>query len=53
VLRLPGQHDAGTAVREDPRMAEVPLVGRIAAGAPVIADQLAELAEEIISVPGC
>ena len=53
VLRLPGQRDAGagTAAREDPRMAEVPLVGRIAAGAPVIADQLAELAEEIISVP--
>jgi repressor LexA len=32
-------------------MAEVPLVGRIAAGAPVIADQLAELADDVISLP--
>src|SRR5450756_2520165 len=53
VLRLPGQRDAGpgTEPPEDPRMAEVPLVGRIAAGTPVIADQLAELADDIISVP--
>jgi len=33
------------------RPAEVPLVGRIAAGTPVIADQLAELAEDVISLP--
>jgi repressor LexA len=53
VLRLPRHSDAcpGTLAWEDPRTAEVPLVGRIAAGAPIIADELAELAEEIISVP--
>ncbi|MGH3192064.1 MAG: LexA family protein [Streptosporangiaceae bacterium] len=53
MLRLSGQNDAGpgTAVPGDGRIAEVPLVGRIAAGIPVIADQLAELAEDIISVP--
>jgi repressor LexA len=32
-------------------MADVPLVGRIAAGVPVIADQMAEQAEDIISLP--
>ena len=31
--------------------AEVPLVGRIASGTPVIADQMAELAEDVISLP--
>jgi len=53
VLRLPGQGDAGPgpAATGHERIAEVPLVGRIAAGAPVIADQLAELAEDVILVP--
>jgi repressor LexA len=32
-------------------MADVPMMGRIAAGTPVIADQLAELAEDVISLP--
>ena len=32
-------------------MADVPLVGRIAAGTRVIADQMAELAEDVISLP--
>jgi repressor LexA len=32
-------------------MADVPLVGRIAAGTPVIADQMAELAGDVISLP--
>jgi repressor LexA len=48
VLRLgAGPGTAG----QDPRTADVPVVGRIAAGAPVIADQLAEQAEDVISVP--
>jgi repressor LexA len=53
VLQLPRKSDTGprTLAREDPRAAEVPLVGRIAAGMPIIADELAELADEIISVP--
>jgi repressor LexA len=52
-LRLPGQDDPGpgTAAPGQGRMAEVPVVGRIAAGTPVIADQLAELAEDVISLP--
>jgi repressor LexA len=50
VLRAPGQDgaDPGTAMPEDERTADVPLVGRIAAGNPVIAD---ELAEEVFSLP--
>jgi SOS-response transcriptional repressor LexA len=53
VLRMPGPDDAGpkAAAVGDGRIAEVPLVGRIAAGTPVIADQLAELAEDVIPVP--
>jgi repressor LexA len=53
VLRLPGREDAGpgAAAPGDGRIAAVPLVGRIAAGTPVIADQLAGLAEDVISVP--
>jgi repressor LexA len=52
-IRLPGQDDAGpgTAAPGQGRMAEVPVVGRIAAGTPVIADQLAELADDVISLP--
>jgi repressor LexA len=53
VLRLPGQDDAGPGATNpgDWRIAEVPLMGRIAAGAPVIADHLAGLAGEVIAVP--
>jgi repressor LexA len=53
VPRLPGQDDAGqgAAAPGQGRTADVPLVGRIAAGVPVIADQLAELAEDVISLP--
>jgi repressor LexA len=53
VLRLPSQDNAstGTAAPGDGRIAEVPLTGRITAGTPVIADQLAELAEDVIPVP--
>jgi repressor LexA len=53
VLRLPGQDDArpGTAVPEEARIADVPIMGRIAAGTPVIADQLAMTAEDVIAVP--
>jgi repressor LexA len=53
VLRLPGQDDASlrAGAPGDGRIAEVPLVGRIAAGTPVIASQLAELAEDAIAVP--
>lgn len=53
VVRAPGHDDAGTQATGPGcgRIAEVPFVGRIAAGAPVIADQLAELAEDVIPVP--
>lgn len=53
VLRLPSQGDADlrAATLGDGRMAEVPLVGRIAAGTPVIAEQLTELAEDVITIP--
>jgi repressor LexA len=53
VLRVPGQDLAspGAAVPVDGRTTEVPVVGRIAAGAPVIASQMAELAEDVITVP--
>lgn len=53
VPRLPGQdNECPGAVAPGPgRMVNVPLVGRIAAGTPVIADQMAELAEEVISLP--
>lgn len=53
VLQVPGQ-DGNTPRTAAPvlgRMAEVPLVGRIAAGVPVIADQMAELAEDVIPLP--
>jgi repressor LexA len=50
VLRLSGQDDADlrAATPGDGRMAEVPLVGRIAAGTPLIADQVAE---DVITIP--
>jgi repressor LexA len=35
----------------DGRMADIPLVGRIAAGVPVIADQMTEQAEDVIALP--
>jgi repressor LexA len=49
VLRVSGQNQSGvqTGVSEE-RMADVPLVGRIAAGAPILAD---EQAEEVIPLP--
>jgi repressor LexA len=52
-IRVPGQDEAGqgAAAPGRERMTDVPLVGRIAAGTPVIADQLAELAEDVISLP--
>jgi repressor LexA len=53
VLLLPRHDDAGPGATAsgDGRIAEVPLVGRIAAGTPIIADQLAGLAEDVIPVP--
>jgi repressor LexA len=49
VLRMPGQDDAGARTRGSAQdMAEVPLVGRIAAGVPVLAD---EVLEGVISLP--
>jgi repressor LexA len=51
VLRPPGGHGGTQGAATPWQMADVPLVGRIAAGAPVIADQLAELADEVICLP--
>jgi repressor LexA len=49
ILRLPGQDDAATEAREVPEgVTEVPLVGRIAAGAPILAD---ELIEDVVPLP--
>lgn len=52
VPRLPGRDGVGPgAAPGRGQTADVPLVGRIAAGVPVIADQFAELAEDVISLP--
>jgi len=53
VPRLPGQDNTGTeaAAPGQGRMTDVPVVGRIAAGVPVIAEQVAELAEHVFSLP--
>jgi len=49
VLRLPGQGDVSTEPREAPEgVTGVPLVGRIAAGAPILAD---ELVEDVVPLP--
>jgi repressor LexA len=49
ILRPPGQDDAGTEARELPEgVTGVPLVGRIAAGVPVLAD---ELVEDVVPLP--
>jgi repressor LexA len=49
ILRPPGQDDVGTEARELPEgVTGVPLVGRIAAGVPVLAD---ELLEDFIPLP--
>jgi repressor LexA len=49
ILRLPGQDGNGTEFAEVPEgVTEVPLVGRIAAGAPVLAD---ELLEDVVPLP--
>jgi repressor LexA len=48
-LRLPGQHEAAAEDKEFPEgVTEVPLVGRIAAGTPIIAD---ELLEDVVPLP--
>lgn len=49
ILRLPGQDDATMEASELPEgVTEVPLVGRIAAGTPVLAD---ELLEDVVPLP--
>jgi repressor LexA len=49
VLTVPGQHGTGLGAAEQPDgITEVPLVGRIAAGIPVLAD---ELREDVIPLP--
>lgn len=50
VLRVPGEHraEARTAMPAEDRMTDVPLVGRIAAGVPVLAD---EISEDVIPLP--
>ena len=50
-LRLPGQDGDAVPAPGDGRTVEIPLVGRIAAGVPVIADQVAEQAEDVIALP--
>lgn len=51
-LQALGQVDGalGMAPREE-LMVDVPMVGRVAAGVPIIADQMAEQAEEVITLP--
>jgi repressor LexA len=51
-LQALGQ-DAGTVgvTPKDGLMADVPMVGRVAAGVPIIADQMAEQAEDVITLP--
>jgi repressor LexA len=49
ILRLPGQSDVSTESREAPEgVTGVPLVGRIAAGVPILAD---ELVEDVVPLP--
>lgn len=49
ILRFPGQDGAATEARELPDgVTGVPLVGRIAAGTPVLAD---ELLEDVVPLP--
>ena len=49
ILRLPGQGDVSTESREAPEgVTGVPLVGRIAAGVPILAD---ELVEDVVPLP--
>jgi repressor LexA len=49
ILRLPGQNSADTKPREVPGgVTGVPLVGRIAAGVPILAD---ELVEDVVPLP--
>ncbi len=50
-LRAPGGHDAGdarTAGPADKRLTDIPVVGRIAAGVPILAD---ETPDDVISLP--
>lgn len=48
VLRINEPADTGTGRLEDERISDVPLLGRIAAGVPVLAD---ELTEDVIPLP--
>lgn len=49
ILRLPGRDGGDTEPGETPQgVTEVPLVGRIAAGAPILAD---ELVEDVVPLP--